>query len=141
MMAATKRLGRPRKSRHWRQRFREDAEYVWRKRRRLGDGFTVLGDHVDKSALRPGLLKRLWAAGSIELSAWPPYEPVPLVVAATTKADAVIVATGRGWFDLSVRGRKSEKLRGSTSLRERCRELGVDPDVALRAGVKRLSVP
>lgn len=116
--------------RHPKQRFDENADFVYRKRLRMGGedpekAYVNPGDPVDKAAFRPGLLKRWWRAGIIELADWTPPERGRVLA---VRASASLSDAGGGWWLLSIAGARDERLRGREAARARCEELGIDFD-------------
>lgn len=86
-------------SRHWRQKFDEDAEFIFRRRVHLsGDTFTEIGGKVDKESLPRHRLRAWWGAGLIEL------------------APAGSVAhRGGPWFEVSLPSGEKKTVRGKAA--------------------------
>ena len=68
------------KSRHWKQKWNPNAEFVYRRSLKIGDGrgnyrTVCVGDDVDKELWGLAKLKRLWESGAIEIKGWKAPEP------------------------------------------------------------------
>lgn len=61
-----------RRNRHWKQRFDESADFVWRRRITMNGRVFEPGDPVDKDLFPASVLRvklrRFWEAGAIELA-------------------------------------------------------------------------
>ena len=53
------------KVRHWKERFDLDAEFVFAKRLKFGDGYVYPGDPVPKDEVKPHRLRIWWKGGYI----------------------------------------------------------------------------
>ena len=60
------------KRKHWRQHFHPDQPYVWTKACTFNGEIVKAGDPVDKTKLRPGMLRRFWEAGRVRFANWTP---------------------------------------------------------------------
>lgn len=116
--------------RHPKQRFENEAEFVWRKRVRLEGGFTSPGDPVEKSIFTAAKLLNLWRSNLIERADW--VDPSAHKIPTEAPVEVSLFVVGRGCYRLVLTDADGDepieheyKARGLGNLLERATSLGV----------------
>lgn len=126
-----------RKLRHWKQRFNENAAFIWRRSCTFGEVKVKAGDLVDVKLVGRVKIRRLWESHWIELAEFeevnvmtgrPPEKPIE-----THGLEDVVDVQKHGgsWYTITY-GDRVVKVRGKAkldeALQELAKELAADAD-------------
>lgn len=109
-------------SRHWKQHFDPDADYVFSRPMKVGldpeNPNVIPGDDVPKELCDRNRLQLWFNAGFIEIKDWQTLQDKEAGIKPAPSFQGSVVSRGRGWFSVTFPDRSSKNIRGQQKAEE-----------------------